>query len=114
VKGCHFIGFEMEIIGSCSDSADPNWEEKAIWVERFSIIESEEKWIGRRSDIRRPERSPTNKERQMESLLNGPPKAVVVRGEFQSSALPKFGHLGKYRYRFILHRVVSISDRSVS
>jgi hypothetical protein len=79
------------------------------------LIQEQEKWLGKSgisylSEFKKPERALTEKERRMESKLAGSPKAVVVRGEFRSSTEPQFGHLGKYRYQFILHRVISISE----
>ena len=34
---------------------------------------------------------------------------VTVRGEFQSSENPRFGHLNGYKYRLIVYRVVSLN-----
>jgi hypothetical protein len=111
VKGCYFLGFETEILSTCTHTkSDPNWEDKSVWVERYSVIEEQEKWIGPRTDIRRPERKSTNTEKQKEMQLSGSPKAVIMRGEFQSSIVPQFGHLGKYKYQFILHRVESVAE----
>jgi hypothetical protein len=101
----------MEVLSTCTNpKPDPNWEEKSVWVERYSEIEEQEKWVGRRTNIRRPERILTDTEKQKEMQLSGSPKAVIMRGEFQSSVVPQFGHLGKYKYQFILHRIESISE----
>jgi hypothetical protein len=117
VKGCHYIGFELEIISSCNHAdTSSNWEDTAIWIERYSLIEAQEKWIGPRNDIRRPERKRTQKEIMMESQLTVGPdlmvascKAVTLRGEFKASPSPIWGNEGKYRYQFILHQALSVS-----
>jgi len=33
---------------------------------------------------------------------------VVVRGEFQASSTARFGHLGAFKYRIILYKVLEI------
>jgi hypothetical protein len=112
VNGCYWIGFEMEILTSCRPpEPNSNWEEKAIWFERYSYIQEKAKSFRNDrylSEFKEPERELTEKERQMESELAGS-QAVIVRGEFQSSSEPRFGNEGKYKYQFILHRVISIS-----
>jgi hypothetical protein len=114
VSGCYFVGFEMEVLATCKTNPDPNWQEKAIWVEHYSLMEEQMKWFrehGMKGEnpFKKPEAEISDKDQQMESRLSGSPKAVVVLGEFQSSSSPNFGHLGKYRYQFILHHVLRIA-----
>jgi hypothetical protein len=108
VKGCYFLGFELEIIGPCNDFK----LDEGIWIEHYSQLEEMDKYLNNSATslYKKPERKPTVEEKQREVDLKGPAKSVVMRGEFQSSSSSQFGHLGKYRYQFIIHRVLKVAE----
>jgi hypothetical protein len=112
VEGCYYLGFETEVLAPCKQF---NLSKDAIWIDRYSMIQEREKWLGEigarnKSDLLRPASGITEKEKQMESQLAGTPKAVIIRGEFRFSDEPKFGHLNNYKCYFILHQVLSIME----
>ena len=76
------------------------------------ILDDEQRIIpGLRKDRRTDTEPLTPKEAEAyHRLMNGDwPKLtpVTLRGEFQSSDAPRFGHLNGYTYRLVLYKVVA-------
>lgn len=112
VRGCHYLGFELNIIGPCEKF---NMKD-GIWVEPYSLLEDQKKWLEGHYEIpyQKPEKEPSDEEKSLYKLLRDKPegagRTLLFRGEFLSSTSPKFGHLGQYKYQFILHRVLKIAS----
>jgi hypothetical protein len=112
LRGCYHNGPERTLLQPCS-GARP---EEVVWVvSRDQMEETANHIPGYSTGLMKPER-PSAKEVQLNQQLSRLPDGIFVevllRGEFRSSVHPEFGTSPRYRYVFILHRVLSVSPRS--
>jgi hypothetical protein len=112
VKGCYSKSYEAIILHSCNDPKS----EDAIWIEPYTYIENTSKsFSGYEKQFKSLEMRPSEYEERLAAKLVrmsvGTSAKVLMRGEFQCSTVPHFGHEGQYRYLFIVHRVLSVELR---
>jgi len=113
VKGCFRAGLETREILPCAPVS--NFEDW-IWIDDVRSEEAFEKIPAIREGDKYRRR--TGKEHltdaeqkkydELLGLQTPIPAPVVIRGEFQSSTEKQFGHLGAFKYRIILYKVLKI------
>ena len=88
---------------------------RVIWVVPSTIIGANEKLIPGYHARSTKTEQPSTHERELEAKLvqmtDGTLTEVVVRGEFQHSEIPVFGHTPGRRNQLILYRVLEAKFR---
>jgi hypothetical protein len=112
IHGCYSQGMEDTVLSPCTEH--PQIEE-SIWIEFYSKIEWADKVNpgGVDSTYKKPERKPNEYEDKLAKSLFIPGRMlisvpVVFCGQFRSSEGQEYGHLSKYKYELVLHRVISV------
>jgi hypothetical protein len=86
--------------------------EDSVWIEDVRILDDMERIIPglRRDRATRTESLSRQEAEAYRRLMTGDwPKLtpVTLRGEFQSSDVPTYGHLNGFKYRLVLYKVVA-------
>jgi hypothetical protein len=110
VSGCFRTGLETATLQPCGVSVSPD---DALWVEDVRMLDDMERII---PGLRRDRRTGTEPLGPAEAeayrrLMSGDwpkPTPVTLRGEFQSSDTPRFGHLNAFKHRLVLYKVVEL------
>jgi hypothetical protein len=112
VKGCYRAGLETTQIMPCEPVSA---SEDSIWIDDIRVVQEFEKIPALREDKYRrrtkdeplsdAERAKYNEMMRLPSFVLTP---VVIRGEFQFSPEKSFGHLGAFKYRIIVYKVIKI------
>lgn len=111
VHGCYKNGFETSVLAVCTDPTAT----ASIWVVPYTIIEANEKLIpgyhARSTKTEQPSTHEKELEAKLQQMTDGTLTEVVVRGEFQHSEIPIFGHTPGRRNQLILYRVLEAKFR---
>ena len=106
VHGCYRNGVETTLLLSCTNPAT----DRSIWIEPYTAIEATEKAVPGYHARSTKTEYPSPHERELQTKLGEAPNLVtievVLRGEFQHSDSPLFGHTPGRRNRLILYRVL--------
>jgi hypothetical protein len=110
VTGCFRTGMETTTLQPCGD---PISATTSIWIDDVRRLIGLERVIPSMRQERRtsPEKLDSDEAEKYQRLMSRDwPKLtpVILRGEFQSSEVAKFGHLSAFKCRLILHKVIAL------
>lgn len=114
VQGCYHNGPETTLLQPCTDPRP----DEVVWVVPRRQLEDAAKAVPGYSagavKYERPSAKEDQLAQQLAGLPNGAFAEVELRGEFRSSPRREYGIAPGYKHEFVLHRVLSVSQRTSS
>ena len=113
VHGCVVQEFEIRVVQPC-DSKFNQFSKYVIWMDDVDEVTDRGKSV--EGSFIPADSAKVLKDGRGDlwkvGALRTNPTAVIIQGEFQTGRERKYGHMGFYRQRFIVHRLVWHDERA--
>jgi hypothetical protein len=112
LTGWFYAGPESYLLLAVPDKTGINID-TSLWVDDVGYVEASERQFGKRERSTNMELLSTEEREVYKRLMSTDwprPVAVVLRGEFQTSSTPRYGHLSAFKHRLILYKVLTIAE----